>query len=72
MRTSSSVNELAKLKPNITNKKDALKQIISHIEEVKDEVKFKVEKLKKKNKNIPKENPFDFTDFVKKQKKMLK
>ena len=43
---------------------NALKQIISHIEEVK----LKIKQLKNKIKNIPKENPFDFTDIVEKQK----
>ena len=46
----------------------ALKQIISHIEELKDEVKLKNEETKKTIKNIPKENLFDFTEYGKKQK----
>ena len=29
---------------------------------------LRLKKLKKKNKNNPKENPFDFTEYVKKQK----
>ena len=45
-----------------------MKQIISHIEEVKEEIKHKIKQLKKKIGNIPKENPFDFTDNVEKQK----
>ena len=65
---SSRVNELKKLKTDIRNKIDALKQLISYIEEVKDEVKLKIKELIKKIKNIPKENAFDFTDFVRKQK----
>ena len=47
---------------------NALKQIISHIEELKDEVKLKNEETKKTIKNIPKENLFDFTEYGKKQK----
>ena len=62
------VNELKNLKTDFGNKIDALKQIISHIEEVKDVVKRKIKELKNKFKSIPKENPFDFTDFAKKQK----
>ena len=34
----------------------------------KDEVKVKIKQLKKKNKEIPNENPFDFTEYVRKQK----
>ena len=45
-----------------------MKQIISHIEEVKYRVKLKIKELKKKIRNIPKENPFDFTDIIEKQK----
>ena len=55
-------------KTDLRNKIDALKQTISHIEEVKDKVKLKIKELNKKIKNIPEENPFDFTDVVKKQK----
>ena len=62
------VIELNNSKTVIRNEIDALNQIISHIEEVKDEVKLKIKQLKKKIKNTPKENPFDFTDYVKKQK----
>ena len=35
---------------------------------MKDEVKLKTKQLKKKNKNLPIENPFDFTDYLNKQK----
>ena len=45
-----------------------MNQIISHVERVKEEVKLKNKQLKNKIKNIPKENPFDFTDIVEKQK----
>ena len=60
--------ELKNSKTDLRNKIDALNQIISHIEEVKEEVKLKIKQLKNKIKNLPKENPFDFTDNVKKQK----
>ena len=62
------INKLKFSKIDIKNEIEALNQIISHIEEVKDEVKLKIKELKKKIKNIPKENPFDFTDYVEKQK----
>ena len=62
------VNKLNISKTDLKNKIEALKQIISHIEQAKEEVKLKIKQLKKKIKNIPKENPFDFTDYVKKQK----
>ena len=62
------LNELKNLKTENKNKTHALKQIISHIEEVEEQVKLKVKELKKKIENIPKENPFDFTEYVEKQK----
>ena len=62
------VIELKNSKTVIRNEIDALNQIITHIEEVKDEVKLKIKQLKKKIKNIPKENPFDFTDYLEMQK----
>ena len=62
------INELKNLKTDHRKKIDTLKQIILHIEEVKDEVILKIKELKKKIKNIPKENSFDFTDYVEKQK----
>ena len=63
-----SIIELKNSKTVIRNEIDALNQIISHIEEAKDEVKLKIKQLKKKIKNIPKENPFDVTDYLEKQK----
>ena len=63
------VNKLNISKTDLKNKIEALKQIITHIEQVKEEVKLKIKQLKKKIKNIPKENPFVFTDYVEKQKK---
>ena len=45
-----------------------MKEIFSHIEEVKEKVKLKIKQLEKKIKQIPKENPFDFTDYNEKQK----
>ena len=62
------VTELKNSKTDLRNKIDALNQIISHIEEVKEEVKLKIKQLKNKIRKLPKENPFDFTDNVKKQK----
>ena len=62
------VTELKNSKTDLRNKIDALNQIISHIEEAKEEVKLKIKQLKNKIKKLPKENPFDFTDIVKKQK----
>ena len=61
------VTELKNSKTDLRNKIDALNQIISHIEEVKEGVKLKIKQLKNKIKKLPKENPFDFTDIVKKQ-----
>ena len=62
------VNKLNFSKTDQKNKIEALKQIISHIEEVKEETKLKIKQLKKKIKNLPVENPFDFTECVEKQK----
>ena len=62
------VNKLNISKTDLKNKIETLKQIISHIERAKEGVKLKIKQFKKKIKNIPKENPFDFTDYVEKQK----
>ena len=62
------INKLNISKTDLKNKIEALKQIISHIEEVKEETKLKIKQLKKKIKNPPVENPFDFTECVEKQK----
>ena len=62
------VNKLNISKTDLKNKIEALRQIISHIEYVKDVVRLKIKQLKKKIKKIPVENPFDFTDYVEKQK----
>ena len=59
------VIELKISKTDLRNKVDALNQIISHIEDVKEQVKLKIKQLKNKIKNLPKENPFDFIDIVK-------
>ena len=61
-------NELKNLKTEIRTEIDALKQTILHIEEIKEQVKLKIKELKKKIKIIPKENPFDFREYVEKQK----
>ena len=60
--------EIKNSKIDLKNKIDVLNQIISHVEDVKEEVKLKIKQLKNKIKNLPKENPFDFTDIVEKQK----
>ena len=38
------------------------------MEKLKDEIKLKIKQVKNKIKNLPKENPFDFTEYVNKQK----
>ena len=62
------INKLNISKTDQKNKIEALKQIISHIEEVKEVVTIKIKQLKKKIKNLPVENPFDFTEYLEKQK----
>ena len=62
------VNKLNVSKTDLKNKIEALKQIISHIEEGKNRVKSKIKQLKKKIKILPVENPFDFTEYVENQK----
>ena len=62
------LKELNISKTDIKNEIDALKQIISHIEEVKEQFKFKIKQLKKKIKNLSKGKPFDFADYIEKQK----
>ena len=42
-----------------------MNQIISQVEDVKEGVKLKIKQLKNKIENLPKENPFDFTDIIK-------
>ena len=61
------INKLNISKTDLKNKKEALKQIISHIEEVKEGVKLKIKQLKKKIKKLPIGNPFDFTEYVEKR-----
>ena len=56
--------EIKNSKLDLKNEIDALNQIISHVEDVKEEVKLKIKQLKNKIKNLPIENPFDFTDIV--------
>ena len=62
------INKLNIPKTDLKNKIEALKQIISHIEEGKNRVKSRIKQLKKKIKNLPVENPFDFTEYLEKQK----
>ena len=62
------INKLNISKTDLKNKIEALKQIISHIEEGKNRVKSRIKQLKKKIKNLPVENPFDFTEYLEKQK----
>ena len=62
------INKLNISKTDLKNKIEALKQIISHIEEGKNRVKSKIKQLKKKIKTLPVENPFDFTEYVENQK----
>ena len=62
------INKLKFSKKDIKNEIEALDQIILHMEKLKDEIKLKIKQLKNKIKNVPKENPFDLTDIVEKQK----
>ena len=57
-----SINELNNSKTETEKKIDAIKQINSHIEEVKNLVKIKTKEIKKKKTNLPNENPFQFKD----------
>ena len=58
------VDELRKIKTEIRNTINASKQIISHTEEEKYQVKLEIKQLKPKIKNLQSENPFDFTEYV--------
>ena len=62
------INKLKFSKIDIKNEIEALDQIILHMEKLKDGIKLKIKQLKNKIKNLPKENPFDFTEYVNKQK----
>ena len=61
------LNELNKSKTEIRKNEDALKRTISHIEEANDLVKLEIIELKRRIRNLPSENMFDFTDYVEKQ-----
>ena len=60
--------EIKNSKLDLKNEINVLNQIYSHVEDVKEEVKLKIKQLINKIKNLPKENPFVFTDIVEKQK----
>ena len=62
------INKLKFSKIDIKNEIEALDQIIRHMEKLKDEIKLKIKQLKNKIKNLPKENLFDFTECINKQK----
>ena len=62
-----SFNEIKKIETDLENKIEAINQIISHIEEVKNEVELKIKQLKKKTKKLPIENPFDFKEDAENQ-----
>ena len=62
------IKKLKFSKIDIENEIEVLDQIILHMEKLKDEVKLKIKQLKNKIKNLPKENPFDFTKYINKQK----
>ena len=55
-------------KIDLKSKIHALNQIILHVEDVKEENKISNKQLKNRIKNLPTENPFDFTEYVNKQK----
>ena len=65
------LNELNVSKTDLRNKMDAIEQILSHIEEEKDQVELKVRKLKTIIKIVPKENPFAFTEYVEKKREYI-
>ena len=65
------MNELKNLKTEIRNNIDALKQLISHIEDIKDPVELKIRKLKRRIENLHSENPFDFTESLEMQKEEI-
>ena len=60
--------ELKKLKTEIINYIDALRQLISHIEESKNQGKFENDESKAQIKNLPSENPIGFTEYLGRQK----
>ena len=66
---SSRLNGIKNSKIHLKNEIDALNQIISHIEDGKNQVKSKIKQLKKKIKALPVENPFDFTEYILKKQK---
>ena len=66
------VVELKNIKTEIRNILDALKQIVSPIGGANNLVKLKTKELKRSNKDLPSAKPFDFTEYVEKQKEEKK
>ena len=57
------------LKLESINKIESLKHIISHIEVENDQIKLKITRIKKKIKDFPIENPFEFTEYAETKQK---
>ena len=54
---------------NITiSKVERLKPTVLEEEELNKTIQLKIKEVRKKIKNLPKEKPFDFTDYAEKQK----
>ena len=64
--------EINNSKIDLKNKIDALNQIISHVEDVKEEIKLKIKQLKNKIKNLPKKTPFILQNMLINKKKKTK
>ena len=60
--------ELKNVKTEIRNIMNSLKQMISRIEVVEEQVEQEIRELNGKNKILPTGNPFDFTEYLEKQK----
>ena len=60
--------ELKNLKTEFRNNLDAFNQIISPIEEAKDQNKLKNEEIKRRTEKFRSKNPLDFTEYLEMQK----
>ena len=61
------LNDLKDLKKITVNNVERLKQTLLEMEELKKTTKLKMKQLKKFIQNLPKENPFDFTEYLEMQ-----
>ena len=65
------LRDLKDSKKTTINNVERLKQTLLQTEELKKTIKLKIKELKKSFMNLPKENPFDFTEYLEMRKTLL-